>query len=467
MSLYKKNDIVTVTITQLGINGEGIAKLQDTPIFVPFTAIGEVVEVKIIKVSKTFYVGKAIKFLQKSSHRVEAPCPVFTKCGGCQLQHLSYSEQLHFKTNLVKETFSKLGFIEPKVNECVKSEKEYHYRNKISLPIRQEEGRLQVGFFANNSHRIVPIEVCPLQKPLTNRVIKVVTQFLKEYKVSAYNSQTKLGLVKHLVAREFQDALLVAVVINGSNLPNAKKLYELLKEHFNKVTLYLNHNTQHNNVILGSKNTLVAGEPLLVEQLHGITLKTDILSFMQINNDIRDKMYAEALQKANAFSPSTIIDAYSGAGLLSGIFAKNTHAAIIGLEIVLEAVTASNEMLKKNQLQHRVKNILGDCATTLPQVMKEQSGKTTLVVDPPRKGLDKSIIRAILQSKPQQIIYIACGLTTLARDLGYLLNTKNIDTEQKKVSPMPIYEVVSVTPYDMFPQTKHVETLVELRLKNS
>lgn len=465
MLQHKKNEIITVRIVSLGMNGEGIAKLDDAPIFVPFALPDEQVEAKIIKVEKNFYIGKLERVLQKGNNRVSAPCPVFSKCGGCQLQHLNYSEQLNFKTNLVRETFKKVGNIENAVNPCVKSEKEYNYRNKISLPIRQVNNEIKVGFYATNSHRIIEVEHCPLQQELTNKVIKIAKNFIIENNVSVYNDDTKKGLIKHLVAREFNNAILVALVINGQKLKEAHKLYELLKSKFEKVTLYLNHNTKDNNVILGETNTLIGGEPYLEEELYGIKLNTGVVSFMQINNDIRNKMYQEALKKVNEFKPITIIDAYSGAGLLSGIFAKNTNANVVGLEIVEEAVEASNEMLKQNNLQNKVTNILGDCSVTLPQVIKNTIGKTTLVLDPPRKGLDKTIIKAILDAKPKQIIYIACGLTKLSRDLGYLLNKKDIETDKLVETKNPIYELVSTTPYDMFPQTKHVETLVELRLK--
>ena len=465
MLKHQKNDIVTTTILSLGINGEGIGRLEDAPVFVPFTLQDEVVEVKIIKVEKTFYIGKLVNLVEKSKNRVIAPCPVFTKCGGCQLQHLNYSEQLNFKTNLVVETLKKVGNIDASVNTCIKSENEYNYRNKISLPIREIDGQVKTGFYGNNSHRIIEIDACPLQQELTNKVIKVVKEFLNKYSVPVYNDDKKTGLIKHLVAREFRGAILVAVVINGTKMPHADELYKTLKQRFNNVTLYLNHNTKDNNVILGETNTLVGGHPFLEEELHSIKLNTGVVSFMQINNDIRNKMYAEALDKVNAFLPDVIIDAYSGAGLLSGIFAKNTNAKVIGLEIVEEAVKSSNEMLKQNGLQNRVKNILGDCSLTLPQAIKNIQGKTTLVIDPPRKGLDKSIVKTVLDAKPEQIIYIACGLTTLSRDLGYLLNTKDLETDKVVETPNAIYELVSVTPYDMFPQTKHVETLVELRLK--
>lgn len=463
---YKKNEVVEVTINRLGMNAEGIGTLEDgTTIFVPFTYIGENVLAKIIKVEKRFVIGKLETILKKSPFRVQPLCPVFQKCGGCQLQHLSYEKTLEFKTNLVKETLKKVGQIEFEVNNCIKSENEYHYRNKISLPVREVRGEVKLGFFATNSHRIVEIEGCPLQQTLTNDIITLFKQFMDEYEISAYNEETKKGLVKHLVAREFNEHLLVAVVINGTALPSVDQLYEMLQAKFKKVTLYLNHNTLNNNVILGSNNTSIGGEPYLEETLQNITVKTGVISFMQINNDIRNKMYEEALQRINAFSPSLIVDAYSGAGLLTGIFAKNTKANVIGLEIVEEAVEASNKMLKENGLENRVTNILGDCAITLPEVIKKAQTKTTLVVDPPRKGLDKSIIKKVLESRPNQIIYIACGLTALSRDLAYLLNKIDIETGLKIENPNSVYEIKSITPYDMFPQTKHVETLVELRLK--
>ncbi|MDD4210823.1 MAG: 23S rRNA (uracil(1939)-C(5))-methyltransferase RlmD [Clostridia bacterium] len=460
-----KNTTQNLIINNLGINGEGIAKLDGITIFLPFALPNEEVEVKIIKEDKHFLKGELKSIITQSKFRVTAPCPVFEKCGGCQLQHLKYDEQLNFKTNLVKETFKKVGNIEFTPNNCTPSDNEYNYRNKISLPIRSVEGELKIGFFANNSHRIVEIESCPLQQNLTNKIIKVFKDFMIKHNIPAYDEENRKGLVKHLVAREFKDALLVAVVINGKEMKEANKLYEVLKQNFNKVTLYLNHNDKSNNVILGARSTLVGGDKFLVEELQGLSVKTGVVSFMQVNDGVRDSIYGDALKSIKSFNPQIVIDAYSGAGLLTAIIAKNVSAKVYGLEIISEAVDASNKMLKENNLEAKVQNILGDCSLTLPKLMSDIKNKTTLVLDPPRKGLDKAIINAILVSRPEQIIYIACGLTSLARDAAYLTNTKDILTDKTVEIVEPIYEIVSVTPYDMFPQTKHVETLVELRLK--
>jgi len=456
-----KNKIVNLTIENLGFNAEGVAKLENTPVFVPFALPGELVKVKIIKQNKNFFIGKLQEVINKSKHRVDAPCSVFTKCGGCQLQHLNYNEQLEFKSSLVKDTLKKVGNIVYDKIEIVSSKNKYNYRNKLTLQVREVLNEVKIGFFANHSHRIVEVDECPLQQDLTNKVITVFKSFIKSYKVSAYNELTKKGLVKNLVARQFNDQLLVAVIINGEQLPNAEEFYNLLKQTFKTVTLYVNINKEHNNVVIGKTSKLIKGEPYLEEQLQNLNVKTEVVSFMQVNNDIRNKIYNNVLEKIKDFSPQAVVDAYSGVGLLTGIIAKNVDSNVYGLEIQPKAVEASNKLLKENNLQNKVTNVLGDCVETLPKVMKNNS-KTTLVVDPPRKGLNKQIIQTILKVKPKQIIYIACGLPALARDLAYLTNTKNINSEQS--TNKAIYKIKDVKAYDMFPQTKHIETVVELTL---
>ncbi|MGD9901313.1 MAG: 23S rRNA (uracil(1939)-C(5))-methyltransferase RlmD [Spirochaetales bacterium] len=460
--LYKKNDRLITTIDVLGINGEGIVKSTSPILFVPYALPKEKVEVQILKVLKNVMYAKLIKVIEPSAERVKPVCKVFEKCGGCQLQHLSYKEQLQFKTNMVAETLKKVGNIGFDVNSCTPSANQYEYRNKISLPVRKVNGELKIGFFTFNSHDIIEINSCPLQQEKTNRLIKLFKGFMTQYGIEAYDETSNSGLVKHLVAREGEDGLIVTVVINGNTMPNLNDLKTMLKNEFNNFGLYLNINTQNNNVILSEKSVFAGGEEYLVEEQNGITVKTASVSFMQVNNDIRNKIYSRIIEMINFKNPSTVIDAYSGAGLLTGILAKNTNAKVYGLEIVKEAIESADQMLKDNNLTNRVTNILGDCAVTLPKLMEEVNGDVSLVVDPPRKGLDRSIISGILKSKPSQIVYLACGLSALARDLGYLLNTKDLDETKNVLNPKPIYKIKSVTPYDMFPQTKHVETLVEL-----
>jgi|LGOV01.1.fsa_nt_gb 23S rRNA (uracil1939-C5)-methyltransferase len=461
---YKKNQILNIIVEVQGINGEGVVKTTEPTLFVPYLLSGEEASVKIIKTHKKFLIGKLIEITKISKYRTEPKCPVFTKCGGCQLQHQQYEDQLEFKTNLVTETLKKVGRIETEVDFCVKSENEYEYRNKISLPVRDVEGNVKLGFFAGGSHRIVEIQSCPLQQNLTSKVIKIFKEFMISNNISAYNEYKQVGLVKHLVAREFGNKLLVAVVINGQAMPEAIKLYEKMSEEFGEVGLYLNHNTKKNNVILGSENTFVAGLEFLEEELMGIKLKTEVLSFMQVNNDIRDKIYSSVVDKIKSIKVDNIVDAYSGAGLLTGLLAKNVDNRVYGLEIIKEAVDASNKMLSENKLEKNVTNILGNCTKTLPELIKKLEGETSIILDPPRKGVSREVIRAVLKTKPKQIIYLACGLTNLARDLSYMLNIKSLKTGEFNLKPKPIYKIKSVTPHDMFPQTKHVETLVELEL---
>lgn len=439
----KKNDIVTVKIISLGYNGEGISKDLDKPIFVPFALEGEVVKVKIICIKKDFYIGKLEEILKNSPYRVAPKCSVYSKCGGCQLQHLSYDKQLEFKKKHIEDCFKKIAGIDIKANETVKS-KDYEYRNKFSLPIGYDnEGNIVIGMYANNSHRIISIDNCIITESWNKEVISLTKKFIKEYKITAYNEITHKGLLKHLVARKVGKKISIILVINGKELPYKERFVEILKENLKyDFSFYININLLNNNVILGDTYKTIYGENP-IDNFENILTEIHPNSFYQVNNEIKEKIYKAVLRNVQ---DNNVIDAYSGAGTISNYVAKyfkenKKDLKVYSVEIIPEAVEGAKKTSKLNNVEDIVNHNLGDCAKLVPGIAKEISN-CVVIIDPPRKGCDLSVLEALNKANINKICYISCDPSTLARDVKILLNN---------------YTINSLTPYDMFPNTKHIE----------
>lgn len=442
----KKNDEIIVTIDRLGDGGEGIAVYDGLVIFVPFAKIGEKVKVHIINDKKSFLIGKIVEKYVESENKVTPPCPYFYKCGGCDIQHFTKNEQLEFKKEMVRNALKKYAKTEPKINDVVPSDKWLRYRNKFAFPVQEKNGEIKIGMYQKNSHNIIEIEDCLLQSEKTKTILKLFKEYMLENKISAYNEQTQNGVVKHIVVREKAHEFILTVVVTEQNFNNFKPLIQKLKTQFSSFGIVKNVNKLKNNVIFGNFDENVYGLQNLVFEDFGIEYEINNRSFLQVNDFIKNQIYKKIIETIG--SQKNIIDAYSGAGLLSSILAKHCEK-VIGVEIVKEATENANNLKNKNNL-HNLENINGDCAEVIPNLAKKLNGDFAVVVDPPRKGLDKAVVEAFLEAEPKQIVYLSCNPATLARDL--------FDLKEK-------YSIDFVQPYDMFPQTANVETLVSLRIK--
>ena len=442
----KKNDEIILTIDRLGDNGEGIAVYDGMVVFVPFALPGEEVLVHIINDKHSFLVGKVVEIKKPSNERIEPLCPHFKKCGGCNVQHMPYEAQLEFKKNMVKNALKKYAKIDDEILDCIPSDKEFRYRNKFAFPVQEENGEVKIGMYQSNSHRIIEVNDCLLQSERAKTIVKLFKEFMTKEKLTAYNEQTKKGLVKHIVVREADGAFILTVVVTDKKFNKFDTLISLLKTEFNDFGIIKNINTLGNNVIFGNTDELVYGLENLKLCDFGVNYEINNRSFLQVNSYIKNVIYQKIIDTVG--EQKNIIDAYSGAGLLSSILAKNA-GNVIGVEIIQNATENANKLKSVNNL-HNLTNINGDCAKEIPRLAKELEGDFAVVVDPPRKGLDKPVVDAMLEAKPKQIVYLSCNPATLARDLSYL-------KEQ--------YDIEFVQPYDMFPQTANVETLVSLKLK--
>lgn len=464
-----KNGNYVGVVSRLGSNGEGIVKTEDCTVFVPYALPQEKIKYKVLKIKKNVAFGKVIEVCTPAEERIRPKCPVYEKCGGCQLQHLKYKLQLKLKSQIVKDCLSKIAFVDYDVPSAIRSDLEYGYRNKLQLPVRAGEFGCEIGFFAQNSHRIVPVTGCPIQPEWCNRIIAVIRDYIRRFSIPVYNEETGTGLVRHVVVRDVDGKLLVTIVINGRELPHSAALIEDLKSDFKQFSLFLNINERNDNVILTDEYVCLYGRKNVTSSDLGIKFEIGPGSFMQVNDGVRRKLYQDALKAAEITPDTTVIDAYSGAGMLTAIFASKAKKSI-GIEIVKEAVECADDLKIRNGLEDRMENINAPCEEALPEVLenaRKNGDDCVLVLDPPRQGVDEKLIDCIKETLPDRILYISCSPQTLARDVGLLTGTLVRDGDKLiKSDGNGKYELVSVQPYDMFPQTKHVETLVCLSKKS-
>ena len=444
--MLKQNDKIEYT-AEAYANSETVGKVQDCTVFVPHMIVGERAIVKVNYAKKGVAYADVVELLEQSARRQVPPCPHFGKCGGCGLLHMSYSEQLAFKRNKVVANLSKIGKLTPEVLPCVPSPKIIGYRNKLALPVRGKVGNVQIGMYHKASHNVVNTDSCALCDGWCTALISLFRNFMHAHKIAPYNEQNFTGEVRHLVARYVDGQLLVTVVCNGEPSFNVQLLYARLQAEFHNVGLFVNINTLKNNVILGKTTRYVAGLRYVESSHLGVKFRLRPDSFFQVNDGVKDLIYAKVKELLDLSNTDVLIDCFSGVGILTNVLASERYQTF-AVEIESSAVTDANEIAELNNTP-RVTNICGDANVELPKLADEHRGKVmSLVVDPPRKGLGEAICNTILRSNFDNVVYISCDSATLARDLAMLSASYTIDYVQ---------------PFDMFPNTDQVETVVCLR----
>ncbi len=456
----EKNQTFVGTAEGMGTNGEGIVKKDGFTVFVPYLLPGERANIKILKVKGNVAYGKAEEILTPAEERVRPKCAAFFRCGGCQLQHCNYRMQLKVKTRTVQEALRKIGGISYNVPTCEKSDDQFAYRNKLQLPIGRQDGKNVIGFYAERSHRIIPIDDCPIHPEWVRPLIAATYNFMEKCGQDGYDEQTNEGL-RHIVVREVEGKFLVTLVSTTAEIKGIDYFIQLLNGVFVEYSFYLNVNKSPTNVIFGNDFYLLKGQGTYTGKDCGISFEAGVKTFLQINGGVRGKLYHAALNLAVSSDKDVVIDCYAGGGLLTAMFARKCARAY-GIEIVEEATACANLLAKRNKLEGKMSNLCGRVEDLLPEVLKKEPN-ATLVLDPPRAGIDRSVINAILSQDLQKIILISCNPATLARDLGLLTGTLTENEKGELIKTGKAngkYEVTYLQPFDMFPQTKHVETLV-------
>lgn len=466
----EKNQELVGTVVGIGANGEGLIKQDGYIVFVPFALMGEKIKYKVLKTKSKFAYGKVIEVLTPSEVRVRPKCPVFSKCGGCQLQHVKYQTQLSIKEEGIKNTLKKVANIDADVLPTVRGDDEFRYRNKLQLPVSFSANGTNIGFFAENSHRVVPINDCYINACWTKDIIDCFKQYIKEFNLFGYDEIKNTGDIREITVKEIKGNLIITAVVLKENIKGVDRLLEILKDKIKMpFSLYLNVNDKATNVVFGEKFKLIYGKPDYSSEMLGIKYKIGVQSFMQVNTSVCTKLYSAVKTLVNADENTIVIDAYSGAGLMTAILAENAKKAI-GVEIIKEAVDCANDLAVANKLEGKITNYLGKCEDIVPNIIekeKKEGANVCLVLDPPRKGCDIKVINSIINSDIEKIVYVSCKPSTLARDLGLLIGTLEVIDGQvvKAQNPKLRYEITFIRPFDMFAQTKHVETLVVLQRK--
>lgn len=460
--MLTKNQEYECDIVDTGSGGEGIAKIDMKAVFVPYALAGERVRLKIVKAKPDFAFGKLVEVLKPSPFRKQPACPVFYKCGGCNLQHVNYDRQLEIKAKTVADCFKKIAFLDVSVPPAISSGSEFRYRNKLQLPVRHTEKGNVVGFFREGTHDVVPIDDCLIQREWAAEIISAVKKYAA-LGVSLYDERSGKGILKHVVAREVGGKLMIVLVVTQDKLPRKEELIGILKERFKDFSLFYNINKMNNNVIFSDRFVHLFGDEKITTEEAGIVLSMGPESFMQVNDEVRDMIYGKVVGIIGENRSGAVVDAYSGAGFLTALLAKNCAHAY-GVEVVAEAVDCADKLARENQLTPYITNICGKCEEIVPDLiekLKSEYPSVSVVLDPPRKGCDPEVLSSLKIAQPERIVYVSCNPATLARDVGILCGTLEYKNgELKKAAEFsPQFLVESVTAYDMFPSTKHVETV--------
>ncbi len=451
---FRKNDLVTLEIEDCGIDGEGIGKADGFTVFVKDAVIGDTVTAKIIKAKKNYGYGRLMEVLKPSPYRVEPKCEFARQCGGCQLQALSYDQQLVFKTNKVKGHLERIGgFTDIPMEPIIGMDELFHYRNKAQFPVgRNKEGKIVTGFYAGRTHNIIENRDCALGVAENKEVLDRVIAHMEKYGIEPYNEATGKGLVRHVLIRYgyFTKEVMVCLILNGNKLPKEELLVKSLCEIPGMTSITINVNKKHSNVILGEEIRLLWGQEYITDRIGDISYQISPLSFYQVNPMQTLKLYAKALEYADLHGKETVWDLYCGIGTIS-LFLAQKAKFVRGVEIVPAAIENAKENAKLNGLEN-TEFFVGKAEEVLPREYKKNGVYAdVIVVDPPRKGCDETLLETMVEMNPERIVYVSCDSATLARDLKYLCERG--------------YELRKVCPVDQFGMTVHVETVVLLSHK--
>ncbi|OUP81534.1 23S rRNA (uracil(1939)-C(5))-methyltransferase RlmD [Lachnoclostridium sp. An169] len=485
----QKNDTAQVEITDIGVNGEGIGKVDGYTLFIKDAVIGDLVEAKVIKAKKNYGYARLMRVIRPSEYRVEPKCPYARKCGGCQIQEMSYERQLQFKEQKVRGNLERIGgfapdFLDRVTEPIVGSEHPFGYRNKAQFPFgTDKEGNPVTGFYAGRTHDIIVNTDCPLGVSVNREILEIILDYMRKYHVPAYNEKEGTGLIRHALLRYgFRTGeIMVCLVVNVSSekamrdnasgiIPHAEELIRRLTAIKGMTSITVSPNTRRDNVIMGDSYEVLWGQGYITDYIGEVRYQISPLSFYQVNPEQTEKLYGLALEYADLKGGETVWDLYCGIGTISLFLAKKA-GKVYGVEIVPQAIGDARRNAEINGITNaeffvgKAEEVLPEYYVKSGQADRGKDGRAAggmdahadsgtsghadvIVVDPPRKGCDQALLETIVKMAPEKVVYVSCDSATLARDLRFLCENG--------------YELKRVRAVDQFAQGVHVETVALL-----
>lgn len=458
----EKNGEYIADVVGIGHDGEGVGRVDGFTLFIHGALPGEKVRVKVLKVKKQYGYAKLLEILEASPDRIDAPCPIYKQCGGCQLQHMNYEAQMRWKRQLVIDNLTRIGKLQVAgdgeagltVHATLGMTGPWRYRNKAQVPIGlgNMEGGLVGGFYAQGTHRIIDMEACLIQHENNDAVVAAVKRIARQLGIRPYDEESGKGLLRHVIARYGFNTgeIMVVLVTNGRDMNRADELVGMIREEIPEVrSICQNVNTDRTNVIFGDETRVLWGSDVIYDTIGDIRFAISARSFYQVNPVQTEVLYGKALEYAQLSGEEVVIDAYCGIGTIS-LFLAQRAGKVYGVEIVPEAI----EDARRNALLNGVRNAefaVGAAEVVIPAWKQQGVTPDVIVVDPPRKGCDAALLETIVAMRPERVVYVSCNPSTLARDLRVLEDGG--------------YRTVEVQPVDMFPHTVHIESVCLLIYK--
>ena len=437
----KLNEIYQVNIVSLNSNAQGVGRIDDFTVFVDGALPAEVIKAKVVEVKKNYAIAELLEILESSTDRVEPRCPIYSECGGCQLQHLSYNAQLKWKRRQVVDALKRIGKIDVTVKDTIGMKEPWHYRNKMQFPVGRIKSKIQIGCFAKSSHKVIDTDFCLIQRQQNDEILQAVRKVVDKFKVSVYDEDKHRGILRHVMGRIGINETMLVLVTATEKLPNEKTIVRALRNELSNITsIQQNIQTQHNNVILGREIKVLYGKRTIKDKIGKLEFNISARSFFQVNTVQAEKLYQTALDFADLKGHEVVIDAFCGTGTITLFLAKHAKFAY-GIEIVSSAI-ADAKLNARNNNARNVQFITGDATSILPKLGVKPD---VIVLDPPRAGCDEKFLLTIAKLKPSKVVYVSCNPATLARDLN-ILESNGFKTQ-------------IVQPVDMFPFTSHVEAV--------
>ncbi|MDE5557775.1 MAG: 23S rRNA (uracil(1939)-C(5))-methyltransferase RlmD [Ruminococcus sp.] len=442
--MLEKNQFINAEITGITSEGNGVCRADGMAVFVSDTAVGDVCRIKIVKVLKNYAYGIIDEIITPSPDRIIPDCPVYKKCGGCIFRHISYEAECRIKNDIVSDAFKRIGGLNPEFEDFIKADKISRYRNKAQYPLAVIDGKAVCGFFAERSHRVIPVTDCILQPEIFHDILETVLEYINSHKISVYSESTNTGIMRHIYIRQgtYSSEIMLCLVVRKDISRQLAGLCRNITKKFPDIkSIVMNINSEKTNVIMGKKCIILFGNDTISDTMCGNKIEISPLSFYQVNTVQAEKIYRKALEFADPSSDDIIVDLYCGAGTIGLSMAHNVKK-IIGVEIIPEAV----ENAHKNSLVNNIENAEFYCGDAGKVFKKLNITPDIIIIDPPRKGCTPETVRTIAETEPKKIVMISCNPATAARDA--------------KIFNEFGYEVTKVCGADFFPRTRHVECVV-------